>query len=225
MKTLLTVTVAATGLLICACSGHGIPPPTATVTIHPTPVPSQPGTPGPAGQNGQAGQTQTGQGAQPQQSPVVPPNAPGTAAVPPGCLSRYLYAKLGPIQGTPSRTYLVIQIKNLDNVPCSMSGYPGVALDSGLPVTQVGLSATENPATPRELITLKPHRWASALLQIGNVHSYPAATCHPVTTHGIQVIPPNQFIPLYLPYTTQTCAKNIRTMTVDAVRPGPGGSV
>jgi hypothetical protein len=222
MKTLLTATVAATGLLICACSGHSTATPTATVTIHPTPVPSQPSTPGPAGQTGQ---TQTGQGAQPQQPPVVPANAPGTSAVPPGCLSRYLYAKLGPIQGTPSRTYLVIQIKNLDNVRCSMYGYPGVALDSGLPVTQVGLSATENPATPRELITLKPHRWASALLQIGNVHSYPAATCHPVTTHGIQVIPPNQFIPLYLPYTTQTCAKNIRTLMVDAVRPGPGGSV
>jgi hypothetical protein len=147
---------------------------------------------------------------------VIPPGAP------PGCLSRYLYAKLGLIQGTPTRTYLVLQMKNLDNVPCSLYGYPGVALDSGLPIHQIGLPAAENPATPRELVVLQPHRWANALLTIANVHNYP--TCHVITASGIQVIPPNQFIPLYIPYGAQTC-KNIRTMTVDAVRPGRGGSV
>ncbi|HEY6278030.1 MAG TPA: DUF4232 domain-containing protein [Streptosporangiaceae bacterium] len=233
MKTLLIATLAAAGLAVCACTGHATPRPTETVTVHAsTAATTQPSTPAPggqggqtqSGQSGQSGQTQYGQygqygqGGQPQQSPVVPPGAP------PGCLSRYLYAKPGLIQGTSTRTYLVVQFKNLDNVPCSLYGYPGVALDTGLPVHQIGRPAAEDPATPRELVILQPHRWANALLTIANAHNYPPATCHVITASGIQVIPPNQSIPLYIPFNTQTC-KNIVTMTVGAVRPGRAGSV
>lgn len=211
MKTLLIATLAAAGLLTCACSGQGTATPTATVTVHATrAATTQPSTPAPAGQPQQSGQ---------------PPAAPGTTAVPAGCLTRYLAGKVGLTQGALGSTYLVIELKNLNNVPCSLYGYLGVALDNGVPVTQVGLPAAENPATPRKLVILKPHGRANALLRIVSAANYPPATCHPVSTHWIQVIPPNQFVPLYLSYTTQTCAKNIRTLTVDAVRPGPGGSV
>jgi hypothetical protein len=180
------------------------------VTVHHTPA-SQPSTPAPAGTTVPAAGASSA--------------APGTAAIPPGCLSRYLYGKVGLTQGGLGSTYLVIEFKNLNNVPCSLYGYPGVALDNGHPVSPVGLSAAEDPATPRELVILQPHARAHALLRIVSAANYPSATCHPVTTQWIQVIPPNQTVPLYLPYTTQTCAKNIRTMTVSAVRPGPGGSV
>jgi len=47
-------------------------------------------------------------------------------------------------------------------------GYPGVALDAGVPVTQVGLAAAEDPATPRERVTLGPYGTADALLRIGS---------------------------------------------------------
>jgi hypothetical protein len=210
MKTLPIATVAAAGVLTCACSGQGTATPTATVTVHATPAASQPTTPAPAGQASQA--------------PGSPTGAPGTAVIPAGCLSRYLYWKVGLTQGALGSTYLVIEFKNLDNVPCSLYGYPGVALDNGHPVSPVGLSAAENPATPRELVILKPHGRANALLRIVSAANYPPATCHPVSTQWIQVIPPNQTVPLYLPYATQTCAKNVRTMTVGAVRPGPGRS-
>jgi hypothetical protein len=213
MKTLLIATVAAAGVLTSACSGQGTPAPTDTVTVPATPAISQSTTPAPAAQ-GQAGQP-----------PGTPSSAPGAAVIPAGCLSRYLYGKVGLTQGALGSTYLVIEFKNLDNVPCSLYGYPGVALDNGHPVSPVGRPAAENPATPRELVILQPHGRAHAQLRIVSAANYPPATCHPVSTQWIQVIPPNQTVPLYLPYTTQTCAKNIRTMTVDAVRPGPGGSV
>ena len=69
---------------------------------------------------------------------------------------------MGLTQGALGSTYLVIEFKNLNNAPCSLYGYPGVVLDNGHPVSPVGLSAAENPATPRELVILQPHGRANA---------------------------------------------------------------
>jgi hypothetical protein len=70
-------------------------------------------------------------------------------------------------------------------------------MDAGVPVTPVGLAAAEDPATPRELVTLGPYGTASALLRI---------------------------VPIYVGYTAQTCAKPVQILTVDAMRPGSGSS-
>jgi Protein of unknown function (DUF4232) len=93
-----------------------------------------------------------------------------------------------------------------------------------VPVTRVGLAAAEDPTTPRELVTLAPRGTASALLRIMTTGDYPPAACHPVTTQFLQIIPPNQTVPIYVGYTAQTCAKPVRILTVDAVRPGSGSS-
>jgi hypothetical protein len=127
-------------------------------------------------------------------------------------------------QGAADSTYIVLVFKNLDNHPCTLYGYPGVAQDAGVPVTQVGLAAARDPATPRELVTLGPYGTASALLRIAHADNYPPAACQPVTTQWLQVIPPNQYVPIYLGYTSQTCAKPVQLLTVDAVRPGAGSS-
>jgi hypothetical protein len=127
-------------------------------------------------------------------------------------------------QGTAGSTYIVLVFKNLDNHPCTLYGYPGVALDAGVPVTQVGLAAARDPATPRELVTLSPYGTASALLRIAHAGNYPPAACQPVTTQWLQVIPPNQYVPIYVGYTSQTCAKPVQLLTIDAVRPGAGSS-
>jgi hypothetical protein len=82
----------------------------------------------------------------------------------------------------------------------------------------------EDPATPRELVTLGPYGTASALLRIMSVGDYSPAACNPVTTQWLQVIPPNQSVPIYVGYTSQTCAKPVQILTVDAVRPGTGSS-
>ena len=146
----------------------------------------------------------------------------GTGGAPP-CSSRYLRADKGLAQGTAGSVYTVIKFTNLNNASCTLYGYPGVSFGAGKPVTQVGLAATENPTTPRELVTLKPGGVASALLQIVDAGNYSASQCQPVTATWLQIYPPNQTVPLYLPYTSMTCAKHVQILTVSAVRPGSGG--
>ncbi|MFI5068895.1 MAG: DUF4232 domain-containing protein, partial [Streptosporangiales bacterium] len=133
-------------------------------------------------------------------------------------------ARAGLAQGTAGSTYQVIQLKNLDNVSCTLYGYPGVSFVTGLPVTQVGLPATEDPSTPRRLVTLPPGGYASAVLRISHAASYPAAHCHPVAARYLQIYPPNQANALYLWYAGTACAGPVRLLTVTAVQPGSGGS-
>jgi Protein of unknown function (DUF4232) len=151
-----------------------------------------------------------------------PPSA--TPVGPAPCLSRYLAAKAGVAQGTPGSTYQVIDFTNLDNVSCTLYGYPGVSLAGGMPVTQIGLAAAEGGTTPRELVTLAPGGVANALLQIVHSASYPASTCGPVTASYLQIFPPNQTVPIYLGYASPACSKPVQILTVSVVQPGPGSS-
>lgn len=153
------------------------------------------------------------------------PAAPASSAPPgPGpCATRSLQAKLGLSQGAAGSTYIVIDFTNISNVSCTLYGYPGVSLTSGKPVSQIGLAAAENPGTPRQLVTLPPGQTGNALLRIVTAANFPPSRCHQVTAHYLQIYPPNQTTPTYLGYKTQTCAKAIRTMTVDVIKPGSGG--
>jgi len=193
---------AAIGLL-AACStqsGSAAPQATVTVTAHPKPAVSSTVS---APANASAA-----------------PSAPQTSP----CSTRYLGAKVGVSQATAGSTYVVLVFTNLNNYPCTLYGYPGVALDAGVPVTKVGLAAAENPATPREVVTLAAHGTANALLRIVDAANYPAAECGPVNTKWLQIIPPNQYVPIYVGYNTQTCAKPVQILTVDTVQPGSGSS-
>lgn len=214
--------LAAITVLTCACttqSGSATPQATVTVTAHPTHA----GTSGPhvvtAGTSGPApaSAARVAAAASGSAAPAAPPP-------PAPCLTRYLNASVGVSQGAAGSTYVVLVFKNLDNTSCTLYGYPGVAMDDGVPVTPVGLASVEDPATPRELVTLGPYGTASALLRIMSVGDYPPAACNPVTTQWLQVIPPNQSVPIYVGYTSQTCAKPVQILTVDAVRPGTGSS-
>jgi hypothetical protein len=100
---------------------------------------------------------------------------------------------------------------------------PAAAPASGKPVTQIGQAAVENPATPRQLVTLSPGGVANALLRIVDAGNYPARKCAPVTSQWLQIFPPNQTVPIYLHYTSQACAKPVKLLTVNVVVPGPGG--
>jgi hypothetical protein len=221
MRSPVITLLAATGLATCACSSlSGAAPPVTgsapavhTVTVqhhrqrhHPHPVAVTADGQGPA-----AGPAGSAAGA-----PAAPPP-------PAPCLSRYLGASAGIGQGTLGSSYLVIDFKNLNNSPCTLYGYPGVSLAGGKPVTQIGQAAAENPATPRQLVTLSPGGVANALLQIVDAGNYPAQKCAPVTSHWLQIFPPNQTVPIYLHYTSQACAKPVKLLTVNVVVPGSGG--
>jgi hypothetical protein len=164
-------------------------------------------------------------------SPQAPAGSPGTAtgtpAAPGGpapCPTRSLGLKPGLSQGAAGSVYQVLDFTNISNVTCTLYGYPGVSLAGGQPVAQVGLAASEDPTTPRKLVTLAPGQVANALLRIVDALNFPASKCGPVKTQWIQVYPPNQTTPIYLAYKTTGCSKPVRILTVRVVQPGAGGS-
>jgi uncharacterized protein DUF4232 len=152
-------------------------------------------------------------------APTAPASTPGA---PPPCPTRSLQVKLGASQGAAGSVYTAIDFTNISTVTCTLYGYPGVALTTGAPGHQIGEAARENPATPRQLVTLQPQTPANAVLRIVVAQNYPVSRCHPVTARYLQVYPPNQTTRVYIKYRTVGCASPINLMTVDVVKPGSG---
>jgi hypothetical protein len=193
--------LAAVAVLAAACGGS-TPAATPTKTVTVTASPQAPAGTSPG--------TATGT-----------PAAPGAAAP---CPTRSLGLKPGLSQGAAGSVYQVLDFTNISNVTCTLYGYPGVSLAGGSPVAQVGLAASEDPTTPRKLVTLAPGQVANALLRIVDALNFPASKCDPVKTQWIQVYPPNQTTPIYLAYKTTGCSKQVRILSVSVVQAGSGGS-
>ncbi len=196
----LAATAAAAGLAVAACGG-GTPAARPTRTITVTASPTTPAASAPAASQ-----------------PASPPPAAA-----PACLTRYLNGSIGLTQGTAGSVQVTIVFKNLNNVPCTLYGFPGVALAAGTPVTDVGQPSSESPATARELVTLAPGGFANATLQVADAGNFPASACTQVKTDWLAVIPPNQTVPLYISYSSTGCQGSAKLLTVTAVRPGNGG--
>ena len=186
----------------CGSSASPAPTPTKTITVRATPA---------ASARAAAGTAAPG---------AASPTAAGAA---PACPTRSLGLKLGLAQGAAGSTFQVIDFTNVSNASCTLYGYPGVSLAGGKPVTQIGLAAAESHATARKLVTLSPGAVANAVLQIAHAVNFPAARCGLVTADHLQIYPPNQTTPVYLHYTSQTCAKKVQVLTVSVVAPGSGG--
>jgi hypothetical protein len=188
-----------TGLLAAACgvkSQAGAPTTTVTVTVDPSVTPTTPTTPA---------------------SPVTSA-APGA----PPCPTRYLSAKIGHSGAAAGSVYTDIEFTNISNTTCTLYGYPGVVLAGGSPVSPIGQSAAEDPGTPRRLVTLAPGAVASALLRIAEAGNFPPQRCHPTKATYLQIIPPNQTTPIFLPYQATACAARINILMIDVTKPGPG---
>ena len=190
-------------LTAAACGGNSAAP-RKTITVTASPSPSS--------------QTQTSPATQPTASASA---GSGSSTV--ACSSRYLHGATGLEQGTAGSVYVVITFKNLDNVPCTLYGFPGVALAAGTPVTDIGLPSVESPTTARELVTLQPGGYANSTLQVADAGNFPSSTCTQVPSTWLAVIPPNQQVPLYIPFKSVACKGTAQLLTVTAVRPGNGG--
>ena len=217
-KSLLLAGLTAVGLTVCACSGGAGNSATSTKSAAATTAPT-------ASQSSQP--ASSGSSTQPAGGSTTP--ASGTSSSAPtealGCLSRYLNGSIGLTQGTAGSVYVTIVFKNLDNYPCTMYGFPGVAQAAGRPVTDIGQPSTESTTSTRELITLAPGGYANATLQITDADNYSASTCDPTKADWLAVIPPNQTVPLYIHYSSLACkSQSVKLLTVTAVRPGNGGS-
>ena len=193
---------------------------TACSSTPPAPQPSS-SLASPSGPATQAPSSQAPSG----QIPTSP--APATshpaAAGPQPCASRSLAVKTGTGQGAAGSTYVPIVFTNISSATCTLYGYPGVSFAGGSPVSQIGVAADRNPATPRQLVNLAPGAVASALLRIVTAQNFPASSCQLVTASYLQVYPPNQTTPIYVSYSSPACSKPIHLLTVNVVKPGTGG--
>ena len=147
-----------------------------------------------------------------------------TVTGPPACPTSSLQVKQGVSQGYAGGVYEVIDFTNTSGSPCSLYGYPGVSLVSGPPYTQIGLAAKRTASTAPKLVTLAPGATANALLQIVDALNYPQASCGPTKATALKIYPPNQTVPVYLPSTSNGCAKSVQIMYIGPVQPGAGSS-
>jgi len=202
--------VLAPGLVLLAACGpsNGTANPGRTVTVT-----AQPSTSAPSASAPPATVTS---------SPAPATSTPAPAGPQP-CPTSSLRASLGLSQGAAGSVYQVIDFTNISDVSCTLYGYPGVSMAGGSPVTQIGAAATENPATPRKLVTLVPGETGNALLRIVQPGDFPVSKCAPVNATYLQIYPPNQTTPVYLAYRSQACSKPLRFLTVNAVVRGTGG--
>jgi hypothetical protein len=146
------------------------------------------------------------------------------AAGAPACPTRSLKASAGSAQGAAGSVYQPIDFTNISTTACTLYGYPGMALAGGSPVAQIGAAATRSTATAAKLVTLAPGQTAYALLRVTDALNYPTSTCHPVTSAYLQIYPPNQTTPIYLPDKTTACAStSVKQLSVSVVQPGSGG--
>jgi hypothetical protein len=70
------------------------------------------------------------------------------------------------------------------------------------------------------VVTLAAGAAATARLQLVEVLNYPSTTCDPVSGDYLQVYPPGQTVPVYLPYKGQTCAKPVFALGISTVMAG-----
>ena len=143
----------------------------------------------------------------------------------PACATRGLQASAGLSQGSAGSVYQVIDFKNISGAPCTLFGYPGVALAGGSPVTQIGAAATRSTAASATLVTLAAGATGNALLRITQAVNYPASECHPVASSYLQIYPPNQTTPIYLAYKSTGCSSTAvpPILSIGVVQAGSGG--
>ncbi|HXB47048.1 MAG TPA: DUF4232 domain-containing protein, partial [Streptosporangiaceae bacterium] len=148
MKPFLIATLAALGVVTCACSSSSPaaqPAHTATVTA-----------------NAAASRSVT----------PAPTPSPPTSLVAARCQTGHLSASAGAPQGYRSGLQLVIIFKNTGTAACTLHGWPRVWQSTGPPVTNIGQPASEGPVPPATVVTLPPNGTASARLQIEDSATY-----------------------------------------------------
>jgi hypothetical protein len=145
---------------------------------------------------------------------------PGGLAIVP-CPTSALKVTEGATGAAAGSQYLQIDFTNISGRTCLLYGYPGVALTtSTTSASQIGAAATRSTAEPKMVVTLAAGATASARLQLVDVLNYATATCEPASGSYLQVFPPGQTVPVYLPYRGQTCTKPVFAIGVTPVAAG-----
>jgi hypothetical protein len=153
------------------------------------------------------------------------PSSSSASAGPAACVTSALSASLGQSNGAAGSTIIPLEFRNTSSSACTLFGYPGVSFVTGPGGSQIGNSASEDSATPRQPVTLAAGSTAHALLQVAVAQNYPPSRCHLAKAHWLKIFPPGETAPLYVKFNSDTCtAKSIRVLAVQTVQPGAGAN-
>ncbi len=210
-------TAALAALALAGLAGCGSTPAPGSAA---GPGSANPGAAGPgAAGSGATGAGATGPGAAGAGAPAASPTTPGCAAA--GLRVRLDTAVAGVAAGT---YYVPLEFTNTSSSACALSGYPAVALTSGLSGSQIGTEAAVDRSVPAAAVTLAPGAIAHAWLGIASTANFPARTCKPVTAAGLRVVVPGSESASYLADRVPACKAAVPgngILLVHPVQPGP----
>jgi Protein of unknown function (DUF4232) len=151
------------------------------------------------------------------------PSSSIAEAGPSDCLASGLQAQVGSSQGAAGTIYQVIVLTNSSNATCTLYGYPGVSLITGVGGAEVGLPATKNPVVAKTLVTLAPGAQAGFLLGVHDVGAIPS--CDVTNVDWLRIYPPGDYGSLTVQDKTKSCTNaNLSIMTVSPVLAGASPS-
>ena len=145
---------------------------------------------------------------------VAPSSTTTTVAKLAGCTTKSLATTVGQAQGAAGHNYIPIVFQNIGSTPCTLGGFPGVALTNS--AGQQVIQAVRTSAVPKT-ITLAAQGFGSALLTATDVPSGNETTCP--TYAGALVTPPNDTSSQALTVQVPGCS----TPTIGVVVPGSAG--
>ena len=120
--------------------------------------------------------------------------------------------------------YVPLEFTNTSSQPCELTGFPAVALTSGVTGQQIGTEAAVDRSVRATAVLLKPGGIAHAWLGIADVANLPAKTCRPVTAAGFRVVVPGSESASYLAHRVPACKEPAQDGGILVVRPVQPGA-
>jgi hypothetical protein len=120
--------------------------------------------------------------------------------------------------------YVPLEFTNTSSQPCELTGYPAVALTSGVTGQQIGAEAAVDRTVPATAVLLAAGGVAHAWLGIADVADLPASKCRPVTAAGFRVVVPGSESASYLAHPVPACKESAQQGGILVVRPVQPGA-
>jgi hypothetical protein len=131
----------------------------------------------------------------------------------PECQDTDLSIALTVGNGTAGSVYYQLKFMNISMAACTMTGYPGVIATDGM--GSVGPSAVRAMGTVKT-VTLAPGDTGTAQLQYKEAATTEMG-CGITMTTGLNIIPPNRFDPVSVPFSNQVCSGSVSVLTISPV--------
>ncbi len=154
------------------------------------------------------------------QAPAAATESPAPVPAPRCALSGLRISVETGSRVTTQTTRYALDFTNVGGVPCSLTGYPGVAAYQG-DGTEVGDAAVRDTSVAAARVVLAPGQTAHASLDASL-----SVRCRPVRVAGLRVVPPGQPAGRYVKRSLTACAAQAPRgedyLQVRAIQPGSG---